>query len=84
MSTCVRGVVVVPQRMEVGEDSLEILDSFHYLGDVISCEGGVEMVVRDRLFCTWSKWKELASIPLEERVNQSLLYIYGTSIAFSL
>ena len=34
---CVREVVAVPQRLEVGEDSLEIVDSFRYLGDVISC-----------------------------------------------
>ena len=40
-STYVKGVVVVPQRLEVGEDSLEIVDSFHYLGDVISYGGGV-------------------------------------------
>ena len=38
--TCVRGVVVVPQGLKVGEDSLEIVDSFCYLGDVISCGGG--------------------------------------------
>ena len=49
MSKCVRGVVVVQRRLEVGEDSLEIVDSFHYLGDVISCGGGVESVVRDRI-----------------------------------
>ena len=40
-STYVKGVVVVPQRLEVGEDSLKIVDSFHYLGDVISYGGGV-------------------------------------------
>ena len=55
--------------------SLEIVDSFHYLGNVISCRGGVELAVRDRISCAWSKWKELVSlllnhsIPLEERVK---------------
>ena len=84
---CVREVVAVPQRLEVGEDSLEIVDSFRYLGDVISCGGGVESAVRDRISCAWSKWRELASllvnhsIPLEERakvycacVKPALLY----------
>ena len=33
--TCVREVVVVSQRFEVGEDSLEMADSFCYLGDVL-------------------------------------------------
>ena len=46
--TCVRGVVVVPQRLEVEEDSLEIVDSFHYLGDKIS-------TLWDRISCAWSK-----------------------------
>ena len=35
--TFVRGVVAVSQRLGVREDNLEIVDSFHYLGDVISC-----------------------------------------------
>ena len=32
--------MVVPQRLEVGEDSLEIVDSFRYLSDVIHVEEG--------------------------------------------
>ena len=39
--TCVRGVVAVPQKLDVGEDNLEIVDSFYYFGDMIS--------VRDRI-----------------------------------
>ena len=54
--------MAVPRRVEVGEDSLEIAESFRYLGDVISCEGGVESAVRDRVSCAWSKWRELASL----------------------
>ena len=89
--TCVRRVAVLPRRLEVGEDSLQIVDSFGYLGDVISCGGGIESVVRDRISCVWSKWMELASllvnhsIPLEERekvycacVRPVLLYAVET------
>ena len=50
-----REVVVVQRRLEVGEDSLEIVDSFCYLGDMISCGGGVESAVRNWIFCAWSK-----------------------------
>ena len=39
--TCVRGVKAVHQRLEVGDDSLETVGSFCYLGDVNSCKGGV-------------------------------------------
>ena len=52
----------MPQRLEVGEDSLETVDSFYYLGDVISCGGGVESAARDRISCAWSKRRELASL----------------------
>ena len=43
---CVKGVVAVPQRLEVGEDNLEIVGSFRYLSGVISCGGGVELSVK--------------------------------------
>ena len=73
--TCVKGIVAVPQRLEVGENSLEIVDSFCYLGDVISFRGGLESAVRDMISCAWSKWRQLASLllmpqySLEERVK---------------
>ena len=68
--TCVRGLVAVRRRLEVGKDSLEIVHSFRYLGDVISYEGGLESAVRDSL--CWSKLRKLVillvnhSIPIEE------------------
>ena len=77
--------MVVPQRLEVREDSLEIVDSFRYLGDVISCGGGVELAVRDKISFVWNKWRKLASllvnhsIPLEEIVN-----IYCACVRFAL
>ena len=37
------GVVALSQRLEVGKDSLERVDSFHYFGDVISCRGRLEV-----------------------------------------
>ena len=45
------------------------MDSFCHLGDVISCEGGVESAVRDRISGAWSKWKELRGL----LVNHSIL-----------
>ena len=85
--TCVRGVVVMPQKSEVWKDSLEIMDSFRYLGDVISYGVGAETAVRNKISYAWSKWSELAcllvnyGIPLKERakiccarVRPALLY----------
>ena len=55
-SMCVKGVMAVPLKLEVGEDSLEMVDSFPYL-DVILCGGGVESAVRDRISCG-RKWSQ--------------------------
>ena len=55
--------------LEVKEDSLEIVDSFRYLVDVISCGGGVESAVRDRISFAWSKWRELASLLVNHSIS---------------
>ena len=44
-------------RLKVGEDGRQ----FQLLGHVISCGGGAESAVRDRISCAWSKWRELVS-----------------------
>ena len=62
MSNMCEGIVAVPQRLEVGKDSLEIVDSFCYLGDLISCGVGLGLAVRDRIYRAWSKWRELVSL----------------------
>ena len=46
----------------MGENTLEIADSFCYLGDVILRGGGIELAVRERISVAWSKWRELASL----------------------
>ena len=71
--TCVRGVVAVPQKLEMGEDSLEIVDSIYYSGDMIS--------VRDRIFCTWSNWRELASLLVNHSIPLELLRMCEACIA---
>ncbi len=68
--TCVgrgqRGVDVRQVRM--GEASVEVVNSFFYLGDVIQCEGGAEVVVRGRVACAWQSWKELASLLVNQNI----------------
>ena len=34
--------MAVPRKLEVERDTLELVDNFCYLGDLILCEGGVE------------------------------------------
>ena len=37
---------------------LEFVDTFCYLGNMLSAEGGVEQAVRRRVRCAWGKFKE--------------------------
>ena len=89
--TCREGAVAAPQNLVVEEENVEVVDSFRYLGDMMTCEGGVESAVRDRISSAWNKWRELASllvnqsIPLKERakvycacVRSVLLYAVET------
>ncbi len=41
------------RQVQMGEASVEVVDSFCYLGDVIRCEGGAEAAVRGRIACAW-------------------------------
>ena len=59
----------MPQWLEVGEDNLETVDSFCYLGDGVSHGEQVEFAVRDRISCAWSKWRELASLQVNHGIT---------------
>ena len=51
------------QELVLGLDSsLEIVDRFCYLGDVIGAGGGAEEASRARIRCAWAKFRELAPI----------------------
>ena len=45
-----------------GENTLEVVDRFCYLGDVIGARGGAEEASRARIRCAWAKFRELAPI----------------------
>ncbi len=57
------------RQVRVGEASIEVVDSFCYLGDVIRCEGGAEAVVRGRIPCAWKSWRELASLLVNQKIR---------------
>ena len=43
-------------------DSLEIVENFCYLGDILGSEGGVERSVITRIGIAWRKFRELLSL----------------------
>jgi hypothetical protein len=57
------GHINVLQEHEVlldDADSLECVDKFCYLGDMLGCGGGAGDAVRTRVKCAWGKFRELA------------------------
>ena len=51
------------QRLSLGDGlSLECVEWFCYLGDMIGAGGGAEEAARSRVRCAWAKFKELAPI----------------------
>ena len=52
----------------VSGGTLEDVQQFCYLGDMLDCEAGVERAVRARVAYAWKKWREIASL----LVNRSI------------
>ena len=51
------------QLLPLGDgQSLECVEKFCYLGDMIGAGGGAEEAARARVRCAWSKFRELAPI----------------------
>src|ERR1043165_3611088 len=58
----VASVEVTVGGPKCANDSLESVDTFCYLGDMLCAGGGVEEAVRCRVRCAWGKFRELAPI----------------------
>ena len=54
----------VEEKLEFkrGENVLEEVEKFCYLGDIISCYGGASEVVSARTGSTWKKIRELSGV----------------------
>ena len=50
------------KHINLGDDKIECVQKFCYLGDMLGAEGGVEAAVRNRVRCAWGKFHELAPI----------------------
>ena len=45
-----------------GEDVLEEVEKFFYLGDMITCYGGASETVKARIVIVWNKFRELIDV----------------------
>ena len=62
--TCLRHNCSVVEKLEfkTGEDVLEEVKKFCYLGDMISCFGGASEAVSARIGSAWKKFRELSGV----------------------
>ena len=61
---CISGVVFEDEdkMISLDGDSIEVVDRFSYLGDVISAEGGAQEAVTSRIRSAWKKFKEVSNV----------------------
>ena len=78
-----------PTEVMLGQDKLECVDKFCYLGDMIGAGGGAEEASRARVRCAWGKFNELlpilttrgASLKLKGKIYRTCVQIvlmYGS------
>ena len=48
----------MPQEVVVECGMLDVVNSFCYLGDTMTCVGGAEVAVRAIIARAWRKWRE--------------------------
>ena len=62
--TCLVYNCSVEEKFEFkkGEDVLEEVDKFYYLGDMISCYGGASEAVKARICSAWKNFRELSGV----------------------
>ena len=62
--TCLRHNCSVVEKLEfkTGEDILDEVEKFCYLGDMISCFGGASEAVSARIGGAWKKFRELSGV----------------------
>ena len=50
------------ESVQVGTDTLEVVDAFCYLGDMLSAGGGCELATVTRTMSAWKKFRELLPV----------------------
>ena len=74
-----------PQRDDdsiiLNEDTIQEVQHFCYLGDVLDRDAGVERSVRARISAAWAKWRELASLLCNRAIPvKSRAQVYSSCI----
>ena len=60
--------VEVDDALRIDGETVEEVEEFCYLGDLLDTEGSVERAVRMRVAAAWRKWREIASLLLNRAI----------------
>ena len=56
-------------EFRVGDDNLDVVDNFCYLGDTICAGGGCDRAIVTRIRCAWGKFRELLPLLTSKSIS---------------
>ena len=59
-------------EIQLGDDKLNTVTTFKYLGSIFDSNGGVERDINNRVILAWMKWKQLTGVLCDKKVHIKL------------
>ena len=56
------------EEIQLGDDKLNTVTTFKYLGSIFDSNGGAEWDINNRVILAWMKWKQLTGVPCDKKV----------------
>ncbi len=56
------------EEIQLGDDKLNAVTTFKYLGSIIDSNGGAERGINNRVKLAWMKWKQLTGVLCDKKV----------------
>ena len=69
------------EEIQLGDDKLNTVTTFKYLGSIFDSNGGTERDISNQVKLAWMKWKQLTGVLCDKKVPIKLKYkVYKTVI----
>ena len=59
------------EEIQLGDDKLNTVTTFKYLGSIFDSNGGAERNINNRVKLAWMKWKQLTGVLCDKRYQSS-------------
>ena len=56
------------EEIQLGDDKLNTVTTFKYLGSIFDSNGGAERDINNRVKLAWMKWKQLTGVLCDKKV----------------